>query len=85
MLLDYRNTSFEVKEAKPDMAVLPIGGVEPQGPHLPVGAVNFILDALAREVRRASGGRSISSPPCPWGPARPTGACQGRWRWSGPP
>lgn len=67
MLLDYRNTSFEVKEAKPDLALLPIGGVEPQGPHLPVGAMNFILDALAREVASRLRGTVYLLPTLPLG------------------
>jgi creatinine amidohydrolase len=50
MLLDYQNTSFEVRDAKPDIAILPIGATEQCGDHLPVGSTTIILDVLARRV-----------------------------------
>ena len=50
MLLDYQNTSFEVKETKPDMAVLPIGATERCGEHLPVGEQHEVV--LVRVVVR---------------------------------
>jgi creatinine amidohydrolase len=49
MLLDYQNTSFEVKDTKPDIAILPMGTTEQYG-HLPVGTTTIILDVLARRV-----------------------------------
>jgi len=50
MLVDYQNTSFEVRDARPIIAVLPIGATERCGNHLPVGSMNFILDAVSRRV-----------------------------------
>jgi creatinine amidohydrolase len=50
MLYDWQNTSFEVRDGRPSVAVLPIGGTERNGDHLPVGAMNFILDVLSRRV-----------------------------------
>ncbi len=52
MIVDYQNTSFEVKRAKPDIAVLPIGATEQCGAHLPVGTSTIILDRLARDVSK---------------------------------
>lgn len=52
MIVDYQNTSFEVKKAKPDIAVLPIGATEQCGAHLPVGTSTIILDRLARDVSK---------------------------------
>ncbi len=67
MLLDYQNTSFEVKEAKPEIAVLPIGATERQGEHLPIGATTFILDALARRVAERLKGTIYLLPTMPLG------------------
>jgi creatinine amidohydrolase len=50
MMLNYQNTCFEIKEAKPDLALLPIGSTERVGTHLPLGTTTFILDALASNV-----------------------------------
>lgn len=52
MLLDYQNTSFEVKAAKPEIAVLPIGATQQCGDHLPIGSMNIILDELSRRVAK---------------------------------
>ena len=67
MLLDYQNTSFEVKDAKPDIAVLPIGATERCGEHLPVGTMNIILDALARRVAERLKGTAYLLPTMPLG------------------
>jgi creatinine amidohydrolase len=50
MLFDYQNTSWELKAAQPEIALLPVGATEPHADHLPIGAVNIVLDALARRV-----------------------------------
>jgi len=67
MLLDYQNTSFEVRDARPDIAVLPIGATERCGDHLPVGSMNFILDVLARRVSEHLKGRVYLLPTMPLG------------------
>ncbi len=67
MLLDYQNTSFEVKDAVPDVAVLPIGATERCGEHLPVGTMTIILDALARRVAERLSGTAYLLPTMPLG------------------
>jgi len=67
MLLDYQNTTFEVRDAKPDIAVLPIGSTERCGDHLPVGATTLILDALARRVAERLRGTVYLLPTLPLG------------------
>jgi creatinine amidohydrolase len=67
MLLDHQSTSFEVKEAKPDMALLPIGATERYGDHLPVGTTTFVLDVLARRVAERLAGTIYLLPTMPFG------------------
>lgn len=67
MLLDYQNTSFEVKDAKPDIAILPVGTTEQCGDHLPVGATTIILDILARRVAERLKGTVYLLPTMPLG------------------
>ncbi|NLE76854.1 MAG: creatininase family protein [Chloroflexi bacterium] len=67
MLLDYQNTSFEVRDAKPDIALLPVGATERCGSHLPVGASTFILDHLARRVGEQLRGTVYLLPTLPLG------------------
>ena len=67
MLLDYQNTSFEVRDAQPDIAVLPIGATERCGEHLPVGTMTIILDALARRVAEQIKGTTYLLPAMPLG------------------
>jgi creatinine amidohydrolase len=67
MLLDYQNTSFEVRDAKPDIAVLPIGATEWCGDHLPVGTMTFVLDVLARRVAERLKGTAYLLPTMPLG------------------
>jgi creatinine amidohydrolase len=67
MLLDYQNTTFEVRDAKPDIAVLPIGATEYCGHHLPVGNMNIILDVLARRVAERLKGTVYLLPTMPLG------------------
>jgi creatinine amidohydrolase len=50
MYFDHRNTTFEVKAGKPEIALVPIGATERSGDHLPVGATTLILDAVSRRV-----------------------------------
>lgn len=67
MLLDYQNTTFEVRDAKPDITVLPIGSTERCGDHLPVGTTTFILDVLARRVAEHLKGNVYLLPTMPFG------------------
>ena len=67
MLLDYQNTSFEVKDAKPDIALLPIGATERCADHLPIGTATFILDVLARQVAGRLKGTVYLLPTMPLG------------------
>ncbi len=67
MLLDYRNTTFEVRDARPEIAVLPIGSTEQCGEHLPIGSTTFILDAVARRVAESLQGRVYLLPAMPLG------------------
>lgn len=67
MLLDYQNTSFEVKDARPEIAVLSVGATERCGEHLPVGAMTIILDALARRVAERLSGTTYLLPTMPLG------------------
>lgn len=67
MLLDYQNTSFEVRDAKPDMAILPTGATEQYGDHLPVGTTTIILDVLARRVAERLKGTVYLLPTMPLG------------------
>ncbi|MFH1084700.1 MAG: creatininase family protein [Chloroflexota bacterium] len=47
---DARNTWWELRAQPPELAILPVGATEACGPHLPVGAMNLILGAIARAV-----------------------------------
>jgi creatinine amidohydrolase len=67
MLLDYQNTSFEVRDAKPDIALLSIGATERCGDHLPVGTMNFVLEAVARRVAERLKGTVYLLPTMPLG------------------
>ena len=67
MLLDYQNTTFEVRDAKPDIAVLPIGSTERCGDHLPICTTTFILDVLARRVAERLKGTVYLLPTLPFG------------------
>lgn len=50
MLFDYQNTFSELRDAKPTIAILPIGATEQEGDHLPVGASTLILETLSRQI-----------------------------------
>lgn len=67
MLLDYRNTTFEVRDARPEIAVLPIGSTEQCGDHLSIGSTTFILDEVARRVAESLPGRVYLLPAMPLG------------------
>lgn len=67
MMLNYQNTCFEVMDADPDIALLPIGSTERAGNHLPVGTSTFILDALASRIAQVLSGDVYLLPTLPVG------------------
>lgn len=52
---DYTNTSLDIAKTGPRIAIWGIGGVFPQGVHLPVDAENVIVDAFARSLAEKIG------------------------------
>jgi len=52
-LFDWTNTTFEIKDAKIDMAILPVAACEQHGRHLPVGTDEIIMSAISRRVAEA--------------------------------
>ena len=66
-LYDWSNTSWDLFEAPPDLALLPVGAVEQFGPHLPVATQNYILDAIARGVGTELPGITYLLPTLPFG------------------
>jgi len=67
MLCDYQNTTFEVKDARPEIAVLPIAATEQHGSHLPVGTMSVVLEAIARRVAEGLSGNVYLLPTMPLG------------------
>jgi creatinine amidohydrolase len=67
MLFDYQSTSFDVRDGKPDVAILPIGAMEQEGDHLPVGAVTLVLETVARRVAEALPESAYLLPVLPFG------------------
>lgn len=67
MVYDWQNTSFEVRDGRPSVAILPIGATEWNGEHLPVGSMNLILDALSRRVAESLTATSYLLPTFPLG------------------
>jgi creatinine amidohydrolase len=49
-MFDYRNTSFEIKEGKPKLGILPIAAIEQHGDHLPVATDLLIMNAISEGV-----------------------------------
>ena len=49
-VFDWNSTSWDLRENPPRLALLPIGGIEQFGPHLPLATQNYILDIIARRV-----------------------------------
>jgi creatinine amidohydrolase len=67
MMLNYQNTSFEIKDKCPDIALIPIGSTERVGNHLPVGTSTFILDIVANSVAEGLSGKVYLLPTLPLG------------------
>ncbi len=91
------NTSAEVAASGADTAVVPLGSVEPKGPHLPVGLDILLADRFACDLCAGSGVYLLpvfpfSSAPeqrgfrgCVSWSSRPCGTSCGIWRrcWPG--
>ncbi len=67
MMLNYQNTSFEIKDVCPDIALIPIGSTERVGDHLPIGTSTFILDVVANRVAEGLSGKVYLLPTLPLG------------------
>lgn len=49
-MVNWENTFSEIEQAKPEIAILPIGSIEQHSHHLPVGTDYFAAQALAQRV-----------------------------------
>jgi len=67
MMLNYQNTSFEIGDANPNIALIPIGSTERVGDHLPIGTSTHILDVLASRVAEGLSGNVYLLPTLPVG------------------
>jgi creatinine amidohydrolase len=67
MLCDYHSTTVDLKEAQPEIAVLPVAGTEQHGSHLPVGTMCVIVSAISRRVAEALPGNVYLLPAMPIG------------------
>jgi len=55
MICTHRDTTVDIATKRPQMAIWAIGGLEPHGPHLPLGTDVLIVDALAQRVAERLG------------------------------
>ena len=51
-MLNIFNTTVELSESPIDTAVLPLGSVEPKGPHLPIGLDFMLAEQFAYEFSK---------------------------------
>ena len=65
--LDYRATTFQVEEARPHTAILPLAAIEAHGPHLPIGCDLLVVEAVARRVADLLGPGVYRLPTIPFG------------------
>lgn len=52
-MFDWRNTSAEIRDGAPRLAILPLAAIEQHGPHLPLATDLVLMKALARRVAEA--------------------------------
>ncbi|MDA1192214.1 MAG: creatininase family protein, partial [Candidatus Poribacteria bacterium] len=49
-MLTWENTAFEFEEARPTLAVLPVGAIEQHSYHLPIGTDLILASELAKRI-----------------------------------
>ncbi len=76
-MLDYQNTTCEIKGSEPHTAILPLATIERHGPHLPVGTDWMIVDAIARRVAVQLGVGCYLLPTMPYGSSASHGGSAG--------
>lgn len=65
--MDWQNTTFEISNAHPHTAILPLATLEKHGAHLPVGTDWAIVNAIARQTADALGEGVYLLPTMPFG------------------
>ncbi len=70
MTLTWHHTAWDFKAAPPALALLPLAGVEPHGPHLPVGGDAILMGDIARQVAEALDEPTFLLPTWPIGTAQ---------------
>ena len=66
-VLDWMNTTTEVRDAEVELAILPLASVEQHGSHLPVGTDLIVMERIARRVAESLKGRCYLLPTFPFG------------------
>ena len=66
-MFDYRNTSFEIKDGQPKLAILPVASIEQHGSHLPLATDLLIMNAIAEQVAPRLDGATFRLPTFPYG------------------
>ncbi|MBC7236908.1 MAG: creatininase family protein [Chloroflexi bacterium] len=66
-IYDWHHTSWDLRSATGLTALLPVGAIEPYGPHLPLDTQNRLLDAIARRVAERLPGDVYLLPTLPFG------------------
>ncbi|MGH2560758.1 MAG: creatininase family protein [Thermomicrobiales bacterium] len=66
-MFDWRNTSVEIRDAAPALAILPLAAIEQHGPHLPLATDLVIMNGLARRVAEALPEPAFLLPTFPYG------------------
>jgi creatinine amidohydrolase len=64
---DWQNTSWDLREEPPHLALLPVGATEQFGPHLPLCTQNLLLETIARRVAEELSESVYLLPPIPLG------------------
>ncbi|MFP3896444.1 MAG: creatininase family protein [Anaerolineales bacterium] len=64
---DWQNSSWDLRECPPHLALLPMGATEQFGPHLPLATQNLLLKAISRRVADALSNSVYLLPPIPVG------------------
>ncbi|OPZ63185.1 MAG: Creatinine amidohydrolase [Firmicutes bacterium ADurb.Bin506] len=62
-MLDYRNTTLEIEQGKPELAIFSIGAIEQHTAVLPIGTDTMIISEIARRVGRRLGAYVIPTVP----------------------